>query len=80
MSSLQIALFGCVRVTHNNWLTEIKLTRDIQALLAYLLLQHHRIHSREVLAGIFWGYHTQEKAHGSLNPAMWKLKKLLEPI
>src|SRR5215211_2574902 len=79
MSSLQITLFGCVRVTHDNWLTEIKLTRDIQALLAYLLLHRHRIHSREVLAGMFWGEHTQEKSHGSLNTALWKLKKLLEP-
>jgi DNA-binding SARP family transcriptional activator len=79
MSSLQIALFGCVRVTHDNWLTVIRLTRDIQALLAYLLLQRDRIHSREVLAGIFWGEHTQEKSHGSLNTALWKLKKLLEP-
>jgi DNA-binding SARP family transcriptional activator len=79
MSILQITLLGCVRVTHNNWLTEIKLTRDIQALLGYLLIQRHRIHSRDVLAGIFWGEHTQEKSHGSLNTALWKLKKLLEP-
>ena len=79
MSSLQITLFGCVRVTHNNWLTETKLTRDIQALLAYLLIERHRIHSREALAGIFWGEYTQEKSHGSLNTALWKLKKILEP-
>jgi DNA-binding SARP family transcriptional activator len=79
MTSLQVTLFGCVRVTHNNWLTETKLTRDIQALLAYLLLQRHRIHSREALAGIFWGESTQEKSHGSLNTALWKLKKILEP-
>jgi DNA-binding SARP family transcriptional activator len=79
MSNLQIKLFGCVQVTDNNWRTEINLTPDTQALLAYLLLQRHRIHSREVLAGIFWGEHTQEKSHGSLNTALWKLKKLLEP-
>jgi DNA-binding SARP family transcriptional activator len=79
MNSLQVTLFGCVRVTHNNWLTETKLTRDIQALLAYLLLQRHRIHSREALAGIFWGECTQAKSHGSLNTALWKLKKILEP-
>jgi DNA-binding SARP family transcriptional activator len=79
MSSLQVTLFGCVRLTHNNWLTETKLTRDIQALLAYLLLQRHRIHSREALAGMFWGEYTQEKSHGSLNTALWKLKKILEP-
>jgi DNA-binding SARP family transcriptional activator len=79
MSHLQIALFGCVRVTYDNWQTEIRLTREIQALLAYLLLQRDRIHSREVLAGIFWGEYPQEKSHGSLNTALWKLKKLLEP-
>ena len=79
MTSLQVTLFGCVRVTHNNWLTETKLTRDIQALLAYLLLQRHRTHSRQALAGIFWGEYSQEKSHGSLNTALWKLKKILEP-
>src|SRR5215212_7435626 len=79
MSNLQIKLFGCVQVTHDNWRTEIKLTRDIQALLAYLLIQRRRVHSREVLAGIFWGECSQEKSHGSLNTALWKLKKILEP-
>jgi len=79
MDSLQITLFGCVRVTHNNWLTEVKLTREIQVLLAYLLLQRHRAQPREVLAGIFWGELSQERARGSLNTALWKLKKALEP-
>ena len=79
MGILQVALFGGMRVTHNNWLTEVIMTREIQALLAYLLLQRHRIHSREALAGIFWGEYTQEKSHGSLNTALWKLKKVLEP-
>ena len=79
MGILQVALFGGMRVTHNNWLTEVIMTREIQALLAYLLLQRQRVHSREVLAGIFWGEHSQEKARGSLNTALWKLKKALEP-
>ena len=79
MDILQITLFGCVRVTHNNWLTEVKLTREIQALLAYLLLQRHWAQPREVLASIFWGELNQERARGSLNTALWKLKKALEP-
>lgn len=79
MGILQVELFGSVRVTHNNWLNEVSITREIQALLAYLLLQRHRLHSREVLAGIFWGEQPQEKARGSLNTAIWKLKKALEP-
>ena len=79
MGILQVKLFGGVHVSHNNWLTETKLTREIQALLAYLLLQRHRVHSREVLAGVFWGEYSLEKARGSLNTALWKLKKMLEP-
>jgi len=79
MGILQVALFGGVRITHNNWRTEVTVTREIQALLAYLLLQRHRGHSREVLAGIFWGEQNLGKARGSLNTALWKLKKALEP-
>jgi len=79
MSILQLVLFGNMRVTHNNWLTEVIMTREIQALLAYLLLQRQKVHSREVLAGLFWGENSQEKARGSLNTALWKLKKALEP-
>jgi DNA-binding SARP family transcriptional activator len=79
MSTLQIGLFGDIRATHNDWITEVKITRDNQALLAYLLLKRHKVHSREVLADIFWGEYSPEKARGSLNTALWKLKKVLEP-
>ncbi|HLO29871.1 MAG TPA: BTAD domain-containing putative transcriptional regulator [Anaerolineales bacterium] len=79
MGILQVGLLGGVRVTHNNWNTEIQLARENQGLLAYLLLQRHRVHSREVLADLFWGENSQERARGSLNTALWKLKKALEP-
>ncbi|HXQ35306.1 MAG TPA: hypothetical protein VN843_14915, partial [Anaerolineales bacterium] len=62
MGILQVVLLGGVHVTHNNWLTQVKLTREIQALLAYLLLHRNRAHPREVLAGLFWAAHSQEKA------------------
>ena len=60
-------------------ITEAKLTREIQALLAYLLLQRHRSHRREVLASVFWAEHGQERAQRALNTALWRLKKVLEP-
>jgi DNA-binding SARP family transcriptional activator len=80
MGNLQIGLFGNVRVSHDDWNTEIPLTRENQGLLAYLLLQRRKVHSREVLADLFWGEHSQERARGSLNTALWKLKKALEPM
>ena len=79
MGILQVALLGGVHVTHNNWLTEAKLTREIQALLAYLLLYRHRVPPREVLASLFWAEQSQEKAHRALNTALWRLKRALEP-
>jgi DNA-binding SARP family transcriptional activator len=79
MGILQVGLFGGVRATLNDWITEIQLTRENQGLLAYFLLQRHKLHSREILADLFWGHHSQEKARGSLNTALWKLKKALEP-
>lgn len=79
MDILQVELFGGVRATHNNWLTEVCITREIQSVLGYLLVERHRVHSRDVLAGIFWSEQGQEKARGSLNTALWKLKKALEP-
>ena len=71
-------LFGGVQATLNDWITEIQLTRENQGLLAYLLLQRHKLHSRETLAEMFWGEQSQRKARGSLNTALWKLKKVIE--
>ncbi len=79
MRILQVALLGGVHVTHTNWLTEAKLTRELHALLAYMLLQQQRAHPREALAGVFWAEHSQEKARRALKTALWRLKKALEP-
>ena len=79
MGILQVGLFGSVRVTHNGWISESQLTRENQRLLAYLLLQRQKLHSREVLAGMFWGEYRPDRARGSLNTALWKIKKVLEP-
>jgi DNA-binding SARP family transcriptional activator len=79
MGILQIRLFGRVQVSHNNWKTEVNITRVIQGLLAYLLLQRHRTHSRDELAALFWGEQNQERARGCLNTTLWRLRCALEP-
>jgi DNA-binding SARP family transcriptional activator len=55
------------------------LGRANQALLAYLLLFRHRLHVRDLLAGLFWGDNGQEKARNCLNTALWRLWRILEP-
>lgn len=79
MSALQISLFGTVRIAHEGWSSEMKVTHTIQGLLAYLLLFRHRCHPREVLAGLFWGDHSEERARSCLSTALWRLRRVLEP-
>jgi DNA-binding transcriptional activator of the SARP family len=79
MGILQIRLLGRVQVSHGDWLKEVKTTKVVQGLLAYLLLHRNRTHSREVLADLFWGEQHQEKACGCLNTTLWRLRRVLEP-
>ncbi len=79
MANLQISLFGSIRIAHADWATEVKITRAVQALLAYLLLYRQRVHSREVLANLFWGNHCEERARSCLSTALWRLRCALEP-
>ncbi len=79
MSLLRISLFGGLRIAHDGRPSEVKVTRTLQAMLGYLLLQRHRSHPREVLAGLFWGDYTDERARNCLNTTLWRLRQVLEP-
>lgn len=79
MSLLRISLFGGVQVTHEGVASGGAPTRSVQALLAYLLLQRRRAHSRESLLGTFWGEHDEESARNCLNTTLWRLRRVLEP-
>jgi DNA-binding SARP family transcriptional activator len=79
MTILQICLLGSVKVTRSTSDKEMKFTPTIQTLFSYLLLQPHRTHSREVLAGVFWGEQSERKARASLNTALWRLRRVIEP-
>ena len=47
--------------------------------MAYLALHRTKTHAREVLAGVFWGEHSETRARGCLNTALWRLRQVLEP-
>lgn len=77
---LRISLLGGVRIDHpHRALPPIRITRALQALLSYLVLERHRCHPREVLSGLFWGDQPEERARACLNTALWRLRRLLEP-
>jgi DNA-binding SARP family transcriptional activator len=79
MGVLRISLFGSYDVCNSDPPTaSVKLTRTIQSLLAFFLLEP-RLHSREVLAGMFWKEYDTGRARNCLNTALWRLRQALEP-
>jgi DNA-binding SARP family transcriptional activator len=79
MGTLRIWLFGAVRLEHDDFAVDPATVHPVQGLLAYLLLHRERVHSREALAGVFWGDRTDDKARRCLNTAVWRLRSALEP-
>jgi DNA-binding SARP family transcriptional activator len=79
MSGLRVTLLGSVRIEHQGRPVSEQPTRAVQSLLAYLLVQRHRCHSRDVLAAQFWADQNEDSARGCLNTAVWRLRRVLEP-
>ncbi len=79
MGILRISLFGTIRVTHDDWSSETRISPKVQTLLAYLLLQGPRAHSREILADLLWSERTPNQARSCLSTTLWRLRQVLEP-
>lgn len=79
MVPLRIYLFGNMRLELNEQKVESQVPRPVRKLLAYLLLHPSRTHLRDALADRLWGESEPDKARGSLNTAIWHLRKVLEP-
>lgn len=79
MSTLRIFLFGRFRVEHESPTVEVRLIPTVQNLLAYILVNHHRSHPREIIAELAWGDRPQRSAQNCLNTAVWRLRRELEP-
>ncbi len=79
MDRLNVYLLGDVRVALNDLAIESRLSRTARLLLAYLLLDRQRHHSRDSLADLFWGQHPPQQARNCLNTALWRLRATLEP-
>jgi len=79
MGTLRIRLLGIVQISHDGLSEQIKILHQIKGLLAYLLLFRHRFHTREVLADLFWGDQSEDRARKCLSTALWRLRKVLEP-
>jgi DNA-binding SARP family transcriptional activator len=54
-------------------------SRKSGELFAYLALNRKTPHTREHLAGTFWGDSSEERARHTLNTTLWRINRVLEP-
>jgi len=78
MNTLSISLFGRMRLWFKEPNVEIALSRLLQKLLAYLLINRSQFLKREVLTGLFWGDQSELKARNCLNTTLWRLRAAIE--
>ena len=74
-----VELFGGLCVHHGSGRVTRFRTQKTGALLAYLAYHQDRMHSREVLADLFWPAAAPSEGRGSLSMALSSLRKQLEP-
>jgi DNA-binding SARP family transcriptional activator len=77
MNALQISLFGRFDVCCNGEPVAGLEGRKAQELLAFLLLQRSRIHSREYLAEMLWGQRSPAQSKKYLRQTLWQLHSAL---
>ncbi len=78
MAGLRVHLFGIPSVFRGDPSSEIELSRQLKALLAYLLLHRRLSHPREVLADVFWGNESEDRARSCLTTALWRLRRVVD--
>lgn len=76
---LRIQLLGGLLITLDDEPLTGFISSKTQALLCYLVLNHHQPHLRTSLAALFWGDMPDEDAATNLRQSIANLKKLLEP-
>lgn len=77
MSILRIRFFGSLDLERDGRALARFPSRKVRDLFAYLTLNRDTAHSREHLAGLFWGDSDDERARHSLNTALWRLNGVL---
>ena len=75
MGKLRIRLLGGLEITGNCNAGAQVMSRKAKALVAYLVLQHGRMQSREKLAAMFWQNSSEGKARTNLRQALSSIRK-----
>lgn len=78
MQSLQICLFGKLRILYGSQSVVGLDQRKAQDLFCYLLIHRNQLVARETLAGILWGDFPTAHSKKYLRQALWQLNSVLE--
>jgi DNA-binding SARP family transcriptional activator len=77
MGTLEVTLFGKLRLKRNGQTLGKLPSRRVRDLLAFLLINRKSMHNRAYLAGLFWPDLDEKRARHCLNTALWRLQKVL---
>ena len=77
--TLRIKLFGSLELERDGRPLARFASRKSGELFAYLALNRKAPHTREHLAGVFWGDSAEERARHTLNTTLWRINRVLEP-
>ena len=77
--TLRIKLFGSLELERDGRPLARFASRKSGELFAYLALNRKAPHTREHLAGVFWGDSAEERARHALNTTLWRINRVLEP-
>src|SRR5690242_20977577 len=72
-------LFGSLELERDGQPLPRFASRKSGELFAYLALNRKAAHTREHLAGMFWGESAEERARHTLNTTLWRINRVLEP-
>src|SRR5579871_2625035 len=76
--TLRIKLFGSLELEREGQCLSRFPSRKCGELFAYLAINRRDSHTREHLAGVFWGDSTEERARHALNTTLWRINRVLE--
>jgi len=74
-STLQVYFFGSLTFQQHGETVSLPDSATARLLLAYLVLNRKRIHSRAVLAGMFWPESSESRARRALSQAIWHIRR-----
>jgi DNA-binding SARP family transcriptional activator len=77
--TLHVRLFGSFELERDGRPVERFASRKSGELFAYLALNRRGLHTREHLAGVFWGDSEEDRARHALNTTLWRINRVLEP-